>query len=259
MRLKLILLLISLFVHSNVNADELLIAAASDLKFAMTDIVSLFESANPGVAVRTSFGSSGKFGTQIRNGAPYDLYFSADISFPQQLKALGYSSSAVIPYAKVRLVLLSHKNDMSNSQLTSLLHANFERIAIANPRHAPYGMRAKEVLQQAGLWTQLTSKIIYGDSVSHTAQFIVNRHVDAGIVALSLVKSASNSSKASYLLIPQTLHSPLIQGFIVTQRGGDNPSAWLFHSFMQSGEVAKILTEYGFETPNQEAISAVGG
>lgn len=259
MRLKLILLLISLFVHSNVNADELLIAAASDLKFAMTDIVSLFESANPGVAVRTSFGSSGKFRTQIRNGAPYDLYFSADISFPQQLKSLGYSSSDVVPYAKGRLVLLSHKNDMSNSQLASLLHADFERIAIANPRHAPYGMKAREALEQAGLWTQLTSKIIYGDSVSHTTQFIVNRHVDAGIVALSLVKSASNSSNASYLLIPETLHSPLLQGFIVTQRGGEKPAAWLFHAFMQSGEVVRLLTQYGFETPNQETTSAIDG
>ncbi|RUO76536.1 molybdate ABC transporter substrate-binding protein [Pseudidiomarina taiwanensis] len=259
MRLKLFFSLITLFFHLNVYAEELLIAAASDLKFAMRDIVSLFETANPDVAVKTSFGSSGKFLTQIRNGAPYDLYFSADISFPQQLKAMGYSSSAVVPYAKGRLVLLSYKNDLSNGQLDSLLHADFERIAIANPRHAPYGMRAKEVLVQAGLWTQLTSKIIYGDSVSHTAQLIVNQHVDAGIVALSLVKSAWNSSRASYILIPETLHSPLLQGFIVTQHGGDNPTAWRFHSFMQSGEVAKILTEYGFETPNQEAISAVGG
>lgn len=259
MRLKLILFSITLFVHSVVNADELLIAAASDLKFAMKDIVSLFESANPDITVKNSFGSSGKFRTQIRNGAPYDLYFSADISFPQQLKALGYSSSAVVPYAKGRLILLSHKNDMSNSQLASLLHADFERIAIANPRHAPYGMKAKEALEQAGLWTQLTSKIIYGDSVSHTTQFIVNRHVDAGIVALSLVKSASNSSNASYLLIPETLHSPLLQGFIVTRRGGGNPSSWKFHSFMQTEEVTRLLAEYGFETPNQETKSAIGG
>ena len=257
MRLKLIFSLITLFFHLNVNADELLIASASDLKFAMKDIVSLFETYNPNVAVKTSFGSSGKFRTQIRNGAPYDLYFSADISFPQQLKAMGYSSSAVVPYAKGRLVLLSHKNDLSNGQLASLLHADFERIAIANPRHAPYGMRAKEVLEQTGLWTQLTSKIIYGDSVSHTAQLIVNQHVDAGIVALSLVKSAWNSSRASYILIPETLHSPLLQGFIVTQHGGDNPTAWRFHSFMQSGAVSKILTEYGFEVPDQEAANAI--
>jgi molybdenum ABC transporter molybdate-binding protein len=242
-----------LFLSSScAHADRLLIAAASDLKFAMDEMLEVFSNQYPYAEVKVSYGSSGKFRTQIQNGAPYDLFFSADIIYPQQLLQKGLAASKVITYAKGRLVLLSYKWDMKNSNLSTLLESKFERFAIASPKHAPYGIRAKQASEREGLWPTVKHKLVFGDSVSHAAQFIVNRHVDAGIVALSLVMNPSSKNNASYSLVSEILHQPLLQGFIVTAHARKNHLAWQFVDFMETPAVCSILKNYGFEIPDIE-------
>ncbi len=237
----------------NLAADDILVAAASDMKFVMEEIVEAFNETYPDITVNVSTGSSGKFYAHIQHGAPYDLYFSADIIYPQRLALSGLAASEVIGYAKGRLVLLSGNYDVRKSQLASLTEKPFERLAIANPKHAPYGVRAKEALVKSGIWQQVSKKLIFGDSVSHTAQFVVNRHVDAGIVALSLVKGARLPDGMYYQILPESLHEPLLQGFIVTRHGENNQAAWLFKDFMQKDMVSNMLSKYGFDIPTTES------
>lgn len=251
--LRYFLFLLLSLLSSIVSADSILIAAASDMKFVMQDIVKGFNETYPDIQVNVSTGSSGKFYAHIKHGAPYDLYFSADIIYPQRLALSGHAASDVITYAKGRLVLLSGKYDVSQTNLQSLEDEQFQRLAMASPKHAPYGVRAKEALVHIGGWRQLSDKFVFGDSVSHAAQLVVNRHVDAGIVALSLVKGPHLPDGMSYRILPESLHEPLMQGFIVTRHGQDNQAAWLFKDFMQKQMVTDMYRRYGFSVPTTTA------
>ena len=147
--LKLLLLACSIACTNSALAGKLTIAAASDLKFAMDEIAAAFRKANPSDTIEVVYGSSGKFQAQIRQGAPYDLYFSADIADPRALAKEGFASSAVKRYAFGRIVLWSASLDASKMTLQSLVEPRIARIAIANPKHAPYGKRAEEALTTA--------------------------------------------------------------------------------------------------------------
>ena len=172
--------------ESAAQAEKVTIAAAADLKFAMDELVSDFKNANPGAQVDVVYGSSGNFFGQIRQGAPYDLFFSADIMYPQQLVTAGLAASEAKPYAYGRIVLWSSNMDASRMTLESLTDPKITRIAIANPQHAPYGKRAQEALQAAGLWDKIQPKLVYGENIAQTAQFAESGNAQVGIIALSL-------------------------------------------------------------------------
>lgn len=242
--LTLLLLIASLPAHAG---EQITIAAAADLKFAMDEIVGLFGKSHPACQVTTIYGSSGKFQTQIRQGAPYDLYFSADIAYPRALKAEGLATGEVQPYALGRIVLWSVSHKVN--KLSDLTDPSVRKIAIANPRHAPYGKRAEEALKAAGVWDKVEAKLVYGENVAQTAQFVQTGNADVGIIALSLAKSAELSRLGSYVLIQQSLHQPLEQGFVITQYGTDNPRAQEFARFMASHDVRTIMIRYGFVLP----------
>jgi molybdate transport system substrate-binding protein len=240
------------FAMQSTHAEEkITIAAAADLQFALDEIVVLFKSSHPAVQIETIYGSSGNFSTQIRQGAPYDLYYSADIAYPRALKAEGFAASEVQPYAVGRIVLWSPSRDAGKMTLADLTDPAIRKIAIANPKHAPYGKRAEEALKAAGVWEKVESKLVYGENIVQTAQFVQTGNAQVGIIALSLALGPELSKQGSYALIPDKLHQPLEQGFIITKHAADNLQAQAFARFMAGKEARTIMTRYGFVLPGE--------
>ena len=251
---KLLLCLFFLLTFSAHAADKLTIAAASDLRYAMADIVSLFQQQTQ-LDVRVIYGASGKLSTQIRHGAPYDMFFSADISFAQQLYQDGLAATAPQPYALGHLVLWSPQQNMAGISLSQLAEFNFNRLAIAQPAHAPYGQRAKQALQAAGVWLALEAKIVYGENIAQTAQLAQSGGADIAIIALSLARFPELASQG-YQPIPTELHQPLLQAYVITRHGAANHDAKRFSAFMGTSEVLSIMQRYGFEQPGFEQSEA---
>ena len=247
--LRLLFIICSLLAATTAHAEKITIAAAADLKFAMDEIVSGFKSSYPGNEVEVIYGSSGKFYTQIMQGAPYDLFFSADISYPRELARNGLAASEVKPYAVGRIVLWSSSMDASAMTLASLTSPNISRIAIANPKHAPYGKRAEEALKAAGLWERVQPKLVFGENIAHTAQFVQTGNAQVGIIAQSLALSPELANKGGYFLVPDKLHNPLEQGFVITKRAEGNALAKKFADAMAAKTARTVMTKYGFVLP----------
>lgn len=250
-RLRSLLLVCSLLFAATAHAEKVTVAAAADLKFAMDEIVTAFKKAHPSDEVEVIYGSSGKFHTQIQNGAPYDLYFSADIAFPRELVKAGFAGSEVKPYAFGRIVLWSATMDASKMTLASLTDPKIARIAIANPKHAPYGKRAEEALRASGLWEKVEPKLVYGENIAHTAQFVQTGNAQVGIIALALAVNPELAKHGGYWLIPDTLHEPLEQGFVITKRAAGNKLAKQFADYMGSQAARAVMTKYGFVLPGE--------
>lgn len=250
---KVLLFACALALSGSALADRISIAAASDLKFALDEIVAAFKKTSPADAIDVIYGSSGKFNAQIRAGAPYDLFFSADIGYPRELAKLGLAASEVKPYAFGRIVLWSASLDARKMTLASLGDPKIAHIAIANPKHAPYGKRAEEALSAAGLWEKLEPKLVYGESIAHTAQFVISGNAQVGIIALSLAVSSALASKGGYWLIPDSLHEPLEQGYVITKKAAGSVLAKKFDAFMGGAAARAIMVRYGFALPGESA------
>ena len=230
------------------TSDKLLIAAASDLKFALDSVVSAYLKNNGG-SIDVTYGSSGKLSEQIQNGAPFDLFFSADISYPDQLREKGFASSEVYKYGVGRIVLWSKKIDPEKEGMKSLLQPSVKKVAIANPMHAPYGKKATEAISYYKLDAAVKDKLVLGENISQTAQFITSGAADIGIIAYSLAISTTMKSKrGKFFMIPEEAHSPLEQGVIITSHGKGNIMAVKFLEFVKSDGVS-ILADFGFKKP----------
>jgi molybdate transport system substrate-binding protein len=234
------------------HAEKATIAAAADLKFALDEIVAQYKTQHPDAQLDVVYGSSGKFHTQIQQGAPYDLYFSADIGFPRQLVKAGLSATPVDPYAVGRIVLWSSTLDAKKMTLASLADPAITRIAIANPKHAPYGKRAEEALRASGLWDKLEKKLVRGENIAQTAQFVQTGNAQVGIIALALALNPELAREGGYWLVPDTLHQPLEQGFIVTKRAAGNKLALDFARHMDGPAARAIMRKYGFVLPGEK-------
>ena len=252
--LRILLVVCSLLGAGTAHAEKITIAAAADLKFAMDEIVTGFKKVQPGSDVEVVYGSSGKFNTQIQQGAPYDLFFSADIAYPRELAKNGLVASDVKPYAVGRIVLWSSSMNAAKMTLASLADPKIARIAIANPKHAPYGKRAEEALRAAGVWGKVQSKLVFGENISHTAQFVQSGSAQAGIVALSLAVNPELAKRGGYYLIPDKLHNPLEQGFVVTKRAAGNTLAKKFADYMAAKPARAIMLKYGFVLPGEGSL-----
>lgn len=251
--LKHLLVCLALCVPLLAAADTITVAAASDLKFAMEEVVATFKASHPGHQVDVVYGSSGNFFAQIQQGAPFDLFFSADIGFPRELAKAGLTASEVKPYAIGRLVLWSATLDASKMTLASLTDPKITRIAIANPKHAPYGKRAEEALKAAGIWGQVQPKLVFGENIAHTAQFVQTGSAQVGFLALALVLNKELASKGGYWLVPDTLHSPLEQGYVITKQGAGKPLAARFADYIASKPARALMVKYGFVLPGDAA------
>lgn len=235
------------------QAQAFTIAAASDLRFALDEVVELFRQDHPeaGRNITVIYGSSGRMTTQIINGAPFDIFFSADISFPRLLKERDLTATEPEVYAIGRIALWSSRRDASQLQLTDLLDDDIRRIAIAQPAHAPYGQRAQEAMTAAGIWEQVQHKLVFGENIAHAAQMAESGAADVGIIALSLALFPE-MQRHGYQLIDESLHQPLTQAFVVTRRGENKASVSEFATFMASQAAHKIMQRYGFVMPGTD-------
>ncbi len=222
--------------------EPIIVAAASSLRFALPDIVQEFEKST-GIKVIISYGSSGMFAQQIENGAPFDLFASANIAYLERLKNQGLIDGSIQIYALGRLVLAVNKESAANiSNLKGLLNPEIRNVAIANPNHAPYGLAAKEALEKSGLWQKLLPKIVYGENVRQALQFIQTGNAEAGIVALSI----ADVSQISYAIIDEALHSPLKQALAIIKKSKNKEDARAFISYINSPKGHAIMRKYGF-------------
>lgn len=246
------LLILPLLLVRPVLAADLTIAAAADLKFAMAEVVEHFRAEYPDEKVEVIYGSSGKFFTQIANDAPFDLYFSADTAYPRRLEEKGLTASETRPYALGRIVLWSLKPELAEVTLKDLPGAPVRKLAIANPDHAPYGLRAREALEHEAVWEALQPRLVLGENIAHTAQFVDSGAADAGIVALALVLSPTMAGKGAWTLIPAEWHEPLEQGYVILNRATDNPLAHRFADYIESASARAAMRRYGFVLPGEE-------
>jgi molybdate transport system substrate-binding protein len=219
------------------------------MKFAMDEIAAEFRKAHPKETLEVVYGATGKLQTQVQQGAPFDLFFAADSCAPAELAKAGFAGSAMRIYAVGHLVIWSTSVDASRLELADLSDAKFIRIAIGNPKVAPYGKRAEEALRKTGVWDKVEARLVLGETITQTAQFVESGNAQVGLVALSLVLSPALAKKGGYALVPEDLHQPLDQGFIVTKRGAGNPVAEAFAAFMLGKEAKAILLRYGYTLP----------
>ncbi len=247
---RLFLIALAVMMSANaVQAAKFTVAAASDLRFALDDVIEIYRKAYPDHKVEVVYGSSGKMTTQIINGAPFDIFFSADISFPQRLRAEGFAATEPAVYAIGRIVIWSTTFDASELTLADLpTDPRVRRIAIAQPSHAPYGLRAQEAMQAVGVWEAVQGKLVFGENIAHTAQMVESGAAEVGIIALSLAKFPE-LAKHGHHLIDETLHNPLTQGYVVTARGAGRPGVMEFAAFMETDEAHEIMERYGFVMP----------
>lgn len=230
------------------EGDEIAIAAASDLSFAIKEIVSEFEKAT-GKHVKLSLGSSGNFYAQIQNGAPFDLYFSADIGYPKKLEEAGLVvPGSVYRYAVGRIVLWTNHEahrDVSKG-MEVLRDPAIKKIAIANPKHAPYGRAAVAAMEHFKVYEQAKDRVVLGENISQAAQFVESGACDIGIIALSLALAPTMKSHGTYWEIPATAHPPLEQGAAIIKSSKHQDLAKQFLSFMQGDKGQEIMARYGF-------------
>jgi molybdate transport system substrate-binding protein len=231
--------------------NHITVAAAADLHQALDDVIAAYRKDHPGSQIEVVYGASGNLLTQIEQGAPFDIFFSADSSYPQQLADHGKAGGTPVPYAYGHLVMWSASIDMKGVQVADLAQGRFGRIAIANPQHAPYGKRAEEALRAAGVWDKVQPRLVFGDNISQTAQFAQSGNAQVGLVAESLV--VNSPVKGSYAPVPASLYEPLKQSFVVTQHGANNALALDFTRYVQSAPAKAILSHYAFNLPGDEA------
>jgi molybdate transport system substrate-binding protein len=230
---------------------EIRVAAASDLKFAMSEMAAEFEK-QTGTSVRVTYGSSGNFFSQIQNGAPFELFFSADIEYPKKLEAAGLAEPGTLyEYALGRLVIWTSadsKLDVTKQGWQILLEAGVQKIAIANPDHAPYGRAAVAALEKAGIYDTVRAKLVYGENISQAAQFVQSRNAQAGIIALSLAVSPAMHDGKRWE-IPSEMYPAIVQGAIVLKKAKDNEAARTFLNYTKSEKGRDALAKYGFALP----------
>ncbi|MBI5689112.1 MAG: molybdate ABC transporter substrate-binding protein [Verrucomicrobia bacterium] len=223
------------------------VAAASDLVFCLEALHAQYA----GARLTVSTGSSGNLFAQIRQGAPFDVFLSADMRYPRELIAAGEADpTSLTLYGIGRLVLWTTRTDLDLASLAATLrHPQLRRFAIANPSHAPYGRAARELLENTGVWIEIQPRLVLGENISQTAQFIQTGSADAGLVALSLVAAPALRGTGRWLEIPGHLHAPLEQGAVLTRRGAGNAAARDYLVFLRSPQARAILDRFGFRLP----------
>lgn len=234
------------------EAAEITIAAASDLNFAFKELVAEFEKTT-GNHVKLSLGSSGNFFSQIQHGAPFDLYFSADIRFPQKLEQSGHAvPGSLYKYAVGRLVVWTPSGstvDPEKVGMEALLASSVRKIAIANPKHAPYGRAAVEAMKHFKVYDLVKEKLVLGENVSQAAQFVESGASDIGIVALSLALAPSMKAAGKYWEVPAEAHRPLEQGAVILKAAKAPDAARAFLDFLKGETGREIMQRYGFRLP----------
>ncbi len=249
--IKLLLLLASLISLPAVAANLLYIAAASDMAYCMDELGAAFTREVPQAKLKVSVGASGNFYAQIKHGAPFDLFLSADMTYPARLAKDGAADRASLaPYAIGRLAIwsLDARFDVKLG-MRVFTDRRLTRVAIANPEVAPYGRAAKAALEQHGLWDSVKPKLVLGENIAQTAQFVQSGNAELGIVSLATVLAPQLKGMGNYYVIPEGSTPPIEHGMIISNKGKSNPLAARFARFMRSTAAREILVRYGFGLP----------
>lgn len=230
-------------------AQEITVAAAADLQSAMQGVAARFEQ-ETGKKVRVIFGSSGNFFQQIQNGAPFDMFFSANLDYPKKLEADGLiENNSYYRYAKGKIVVWVPNDSKINldAGLKALIDPNAKKIAIANPLHAPYGQAAVSAMQKEGIYDKTKDKFVLGENISQTASFLVSGSADIGVVALSLALSPNMKDKGRYKEIPSDEYPPIEQACVILNSSKNKEIARQFLSYFKTAAVADLLAGYGLD------------
>jgi molybdate transport system substrate-binding protein len=247
------LLTFAVSTQAPVRANDVpVIAAAADLNFALTEVSQQFHE-RTGKAVKLTFGSSGNFFTQIKHGAPFQLYLSADEAYVERLAQGGLTKDEGTLYAVGRIVVFAPKGSplKVDGSLTGLAAAlrdgQISRFAIANPEHAPYGRAARQALEAAGLWPNIQPFLIFGENASQAMHFASSGSAQGGIVPLSLALAPQMKGTGTWTVLPETFHVPLRQRMALLKNAGEAATA--FYNFMQTAPAREIMQRYGFVLP----------
>jgi molybdate transport system substrate-binding protein len=254
------LLFAGLFAAASARAgapQPLSVAAAANLTQVIGALDAEFMAARPDVAVTVALGSSGGFVAQIGNGAPYDVFLSADMGFPEALAKAGHADSASLtPFAVGRLVLWTMKPGVDVTGVrAAVLSPAVHALAIANTGTAPYGRAARQALESLGLWSAAQPKLVTAEDISQTAQFVETGNADAGFVALSAVLSPKLKGKGRWLEVPASLYRPIVQGAIITAHGAGNPASAAYISFLRGDAARRVLEAAGYGIPAAAAAN----
>jgi molybdate transport system substrate-binding protein len=233
-------------------ARELNVAAAADLSAALQEVAANFEK-HSGITVKLSFGASGGLTQQIQNGAPFDIFFSADMDYPRQLISGSQADGASLyRYAVGKLVLWVPKDsplDVEHKGTDVLLEPSVTKISMANPMVAPYGRAALAALKHYGLYDKVSSRLVLGENVAQAAQFVESGNAQAGFVALAHAVAPAMQGKGRYWIVPADAYPPLDQGVVVISRSQHKQEAAAFLEYVKTTEAAAILKRYGFSLP----------
>lgn len=232
-------------------AQEISVAAAADLQFAMQDIAARFEK-ETGKSVKAIYGSSGNFLQQIQNGAPFDVFFSANLDYPKKLEAAELTEpGSYYEYARGKIVIWvpnDSKLDLKPG-MKALLDPSVKKIAVANPQHAPYGQAAVAAMQRENIYDEVKDKFVLGENISQTASFVVSGAADVGIVALALALSPNMKDKGRYVEIPENDYPPIQQACVVLRSSKNKELAQQFVQYVKTPAIRELLKSYGFAVP----------
>jgi molybdate transport system substrate-binding protein len=249
---------VMLFVAVSARAQEIRVAAAADLKFALSELAVNYEQ-HSGTKVNVTYGSSGNFFAQIQNGAPFDLFFSADLDYPRKLEAAGLAEVRTLyEYALGRIVIWTRADapiDVAAQGWSALLSPAVQKIAIANPALAPYGRATVAALEKAGILEQVKSKFVYGENISQAAQFVQFGNAQAGIVSLSLALSPAMKDGKRWE-IPPDMHPAIEQGAILLKSARNKAQARAFLEFIKTADARATFEKFGFMIPKPNVPSA---
>lgn len=249
-------LLLALAMAGAASAADLSIAAASDLRYALDACIARYRAEHPDARVTPVYGSSGNFCTQIANGAPFDLFLSADRRYADKLLAEGHARPGTLfLYAIGRIVLWVPKDsplDVGKLGIEALRTPAARRIAIANPAHAPYGQAAVAAMTSLGVYDAVKGRLALGDNIAQTAQFLESGAADIGFIALSLAVADAMRDKGSYWEVPQSAYPEMLQAGVVTTRAANPEEAARFIAFLRSPAGKDTLKKFGFGIPDHD-------
>nr|WP_320132121.1 molybdate ABC transporter substrate-binding protein [uncultured Holophaga sp.] len=231
--------------------QRITVSAAASLKDALTEVAATFKQAHPGDEIGISYTSSGKAVAAIKQGLPADVFFAADMKWPQELVNAGLAQGPAKPFAMGRLALWSSSIPAKQLSFQLLLQPQVQKIAIAKPELAPYGARTVEALKAEGIYEKVQSKLVYGENISAAAQYALSGNTQVGFVALSLAMAPEMTSKGHYILVDEKLHQPLAQGYVILKQGETKPLSKQFVDFVLSHQGQAIFAKYGFSSPKK--------
>jgi molybdate transport system substrate-binding protein len=237
------------------DGREVRLAAAADLKFALQDVVQEFARAHPDIRVKVTYGASGNFFAQLSNRAPFDLFLSADMDYPRKLIDAGLADKdSAFVYAVGHLVLWvpnASPLDLDKLGVRAVLDPSVKKLAIANPRHAPYGRAAEAALKKLSLYDTAKDRLVFGENIAQTAQFVGTGAAEAGLIALSLALAPTMRDKGRFRDVPLDSYPRLEQGGVILSWAADRAAADAFRNFLNGSEGKAVLKRYGFSMPGE--------